>query len=262
MDSPCAALSAEDPQVTPLAKVCEFALKFRQNLPDSTCEQTTISTCRQTTVSRCKQTAGSKGPAVQAQVTYLNGKEHYSNVKIDGKPVPGDRVGERRKPYLLTRGEFGSDLVYLFTPPMVVEFKLHRETTLRANRALVYQFHLAADKNTFWTIYDDRNRSVKPELRGELWIDSQTNRLLRLQVEPVHLPLEFDVESGSTIIDYAEVGLGDAGIFLLPTSSLTDACMREYDVDLLNTTLVCVSNAVTFQNCHKFGARARIVEVH
>ncbi len=194
---------------------------------------------------------------MQALVTYLNGQEHYSSVTIDGKPVPANEIAGRRKQYLLTRGEFGSDLVSLFTPPIVAEFKFRKETTLRGDSVLVYQYHLPADKNTFWTIYGDRNGSIKPELRGELWIKPRTGRLLRLQVEPVHLPPQFDLKSGSTIVDYAEVGLGDAGVFLLPTSSQTNACIRGYEV--MRTTLTCVSNVITFQNCHKFTAQTRVV---
>jgi hypothetical protein len=256
--SPCTALFA-DPQMAPLEKVCEFALTFRHNLPDFTCEQTTVSICDQTPGSTCRGTPGSKGPAMQALVTYLNGQEHYSNVTIDGKPVPANEIAGRRKQYLLTRGEFGSDLVSLFTPPIVAEFKFRKETTLRDDSALVYQYHLPADKNTFWTIYDDRNGSVRPELRGELWLEPRTEKLLRLQVEPVHLPPQFDIKGGSTIIDYSEVGLGDAGVFLLPTSSQTNACIRGYEV--VRTTLTCVSNVITFQNCHKFTARTRVVPI-
>lgn len=157
--------------------------------------------------------------------------------------------------------EFGSDLVSLFTPPIAAEFKVLKQTVLHSDPALVYQFHLPADKNTFWTIYDDRNGSIKPELHGEPWIEPGTGRLLRLQVQPVHLPPQFDLKSGSTVVDYAEVGLGDAGVFLLPTSSQTNACIRGYEVDRLKTTLTCVSNAITFQNCHKFTARTRIESV-
>lgn len=160
---------------------------------------------------------------------------------------------------MLTSGEFGSDLVSLFTPPIVIELKFLKGATLRGNPALLYEFHLSADKNTFWTIYDDHNGSIKPELHGELWIEPRMGRLLRLQVEPVHMPPQFDLKSGSTMVDYAEVGLGDAGVFLMPTSSQTNACMRGYEVDRLRTTLTCVSNVVTFQNCHKFTARTRVV---
>lgn len=87
--SPCSALFA-DLQMAPLAQVCEFALKFRHSLPDFTCEQTTISTCEQKPGSTCRGMPASRGPAVQSLVTYLDGEEHYSNVRIDGKPVPAN----------------------------------------------------------------------------------------------------------------------------------------------------------------------------
>lgn len=259
--SSCAELSVGDQQMFPIEKVCDFALTFRHNLPDFTCEQTTVSTCEQTPMSTCSGMPGNKGPALRALVTFLNGKENYSNVTIGGKAVPANRAAEQVKLHLLTRGEFGSDLVRLFTPPIAVEFKFHKETTFHGKPVLVYEFDLPADKNTFWTIYDAHSGSVKPELRGELWIEPETGKLLRLQVEPVHLPPQFDIKSGSTTIDYAEVSLGDAGVFLLPVASQTNACIEGYEADRLRPTLACINNVITFQSCHKFTARTRIVPI-
>lgn len=59
VSAPCLALAADDSQMTPLAKVCEFALTFRSHLPDFTCGQTTVSPTAQ---------------QVEVQVTYLHGK--------------------------------------------------------------------------------------------------------------------------------------------------------------------------------------------
>jgi hypothetical protein len=229
--------------MTPLTKVCAFALTFRHNLPDFICEVRNTS---------------SNTPLMEGLVTYVNGDERYSNVRINGKPASADQIADLTKPHLSTRGEFGSDIVNLFTLPDAVEFKFWKQATLRGIPSVAYQFHLPADKNTFWTIYDG-NRSVKPELRGELWIEQKTQRLLRLKIEPVHMPSEFHLVSGNTIIDYSEVRLEDAGTFLLPTSSETNASIRGHDVHLMVQSLAELRNAVTFRNCHKFTAKARIV---
>ena len=187
----------------------------------------------------------------------MHGREQYSDVRVGGKPVSPDRVVTH--PPLSTRGEFGSDLVYLFTPPRAAEFKLQKRTTLQAHAVIVYEFHLPADKNTFWTLYDANNRSLRPELRGELWIEPQQAKLLRLQLEPIHLPLDFAIESGMTTIDFADVSLSDAGVFLMPVSSKTEACSREYNLNLLGP---CLYNVVSFHDCHKFTAKTKVSVIH
>jgi len=227
----------------PLADLCAFALTFRHNLPDFTCEQKIVS---------------NNGRVTQALVTYVSGKEHYSNVIINGKPAPGYGAEDESRPGLLTTGEFGGDLVSLFTPPIVAEFKLRKETTLRSHSARVYEFHLPADKNTFWTIYGN-NWNVKPELRGELWIEPKTEKLRRLRIEPVHLASKYNIATDDTTIDYAEVSLADAGISLLPKSSETNVCTRDNDVSHLDKTVICFQNVIKFYNCHKFTAKARIL---
>jgi hypothetical protein len=250
--SSCQVLAADDPQMGPLAKLCELSRSFHAHLPDFICTQTTVITAQRTT----------KIQTVEAQITYLHGKEQYSDIRVDGKPPASDRVVWLTHPLLSTRGEFGSDLVYLFTPPIAAEFKLKQQTTFRSQAVLVYEFHLPAEKNTFWTLYDVKNQSVRPELRGELWIEQQQAKLMRLRLEPANLPLDFGIKNGSTMINYADVKLGEAGIFLLPASSETDACLRGYNLNLLAPTLTCLHNVVTFRDCHKFTAKARITGVY
>lgn len=170
-----------------------------------------------------------------------------------GKPVSTGRVVTR--PPLSTRGVFGSDLVYLFTPPVAAKFKFQKRTALQSQAVIVYEFHLPADKNTFWTLYDDKNRSLRPELRGELWTEPQQAKLLRLQLEPIHLPRNFGIESGITTIDYADVSLGDAGVFLMPVSSKTKACSRDYTPTLSGP---CLYSVVSFHDCRIFTAKTKV----
>ena len=58
----CTAFSATDSQMAPLASVCAFALRFRHNLPDFTCEQTTIINTSQVTQAGCPGSRGFRDP--------------------------------------------------------------------------------------------------------------------------------------------------------------------------------------------------------
>jgi hypothetical protein len=245
--SPCTSLSVGDPQMTPLAKVCEFAHGFRHSLPDFTCQQTTTS---------------DNSKVTQAVVTYVNGKEHYSNFVVNGKPVTAEAVVNEKERSFLTSGEFGSDLVHLFGPPIAAEFKFKKTATLGPHSALVFEFQLPADRNQFWTIQVGEYPEVKPELHGELWVDASSDQLLRLKLEPAHLLQGLNIALGSTVIDYAEVRLGDAGVFLLPKSSEATVCVKTSPLNDQDTRLSCYRNAMKFHDCHKFGANTRIVDPH
>jgi hypothetical protein len=245
--APCTTLTAVNPQMASLVKVCEFASDFRHNLPNFACEQTTTS---------------NNSKVTQALVTFANGKEQYSNVVVNGKPVKDQGVAYREEPFLLTSGEFGSDLINLFTPPIAAEFKFRKEGKLGSHAALIFEFQLPADKNLFWTIHLGQYVNVKPALQGQLWIEPTQDRLLRLELEPAHLQSQTNIVVDSTVIDYAEVALGDAGIFLLPKSSDPTVCIRADGMNDQNSRLVCYRNTMTFHNCHTFKARARIVEEH
>lgn len=175
---------------------------------------------------------------------------------VNGKTVQTKGAPPNGLYHLSTEGEFGSDLIDLFTPPVRVEFKFLKQETISSGSAMVYGFTLPAEKNAFWTIRGGRDSNINPEIRGKLWLQSQSGRLLRLQIEPLHLPPQFIIAAAKTVTDYDDVSLGDAGVFLLPTSSETSACIRRRD---FNTNLVCVHNAMSFHNCRKFAPKARIL---
>lgn len=242
--SHCAALSYSDPGLAPIATVCQFAASYRRSLPDFICEQTTVS-------------AGGLGHiqrVMRARVTYEKGKETYSDVVINGRSVDTHGAAPLGLYRISTAGEFGSDLVGLFTPPVLAEFSFRKAATLQSHPALLFDFHLPASKNTFWTV-GSRNGSFNPEVRGELWLEPQSARLLRMTLEPLHLPAEFPIATAKTTIDYGEVRLGEAGDFLLPIRSESRACMqqRRFGDD------GCMHNVITFHNCRKFTAKVRIV---
>jgi hypothetical protein len=227
-----------------LATVCEFARGFRSNLPDFICQQTT-------TTNNLK--------VIQATVTFVNGKESYSNTLVNGKPLTAKAAANEKEHTLLTSGELGSDLVHLFAAPIATEFKFKKKATLNGQAALVYELRLPEDKNTFWSISVGSYGIVKPELHGELWIDQNQDRLLRLKFGPVSVP-RFDITSSTTVIDYADVLLGDAGVFLLPKSSETTVCVKTNSATGQGTQLNCHRNAMNFHDCHKFGSSTRIAD--
>ncbi len=224
----------------PLVGLCQFALTYRRKLPDFICEQTTTSVGQQ--ISK----------RMNAEVTFEKGHEHYSNITIDDKP-PTDEAARAMK--LVSTGELGSNLVDLFKELLTAEFKFRGKEEVDKTSALVYELHLAAKKNTFWALRDSWGTTLHPEYEGELWLERETGRLLRLELRPVHLPRDFDIISATITTDYNDILIADAGRLMLPSKSVTTACFHSPEPG----DSFCRKNVLLFHDCRKFGTKSRVI---
>ncbi len=236
----------------PLSAVCEFALTYRRKLPDFICEQTTTS--RVQVLGRPSITVS------KADVTYRNGREYYSKVTIDGKPYEDNSFANTNPMGFVSVGEFGSDLVDLFKPPIEAEFKVPKVARLRKIPSAVYEFEIAANKNTFWVLRDSYGATLYPELKGKLWLDRQSGRLLRLELQTTHLPYNSRFRTVNITIDYEEIQIANAGTFLLPSTSEANVCMLDtFAIPWADRTF-CTTNDLVFANCHKFVVETHIID--
>ena len=192
---------------------------------------------------------------MRARVTYQDGRDTYSDVVVNEMPMETYGAAPLGMNRVATAGEFGSDLVGLFKPPVAAEFRFRKEARIGSQAALVFDFHVPAAKNHFWTAGSSKG-TFNPELRGELWVRPQDARLLRIKIEPLHLPSDFPIISSSTTVDYGEVSLSEAGVFLLPVYSESEPCLR---VSRGFAEDGCVRNKTWFYKCRKFRAKARII---
>jgi hypothetical protein len=246
MTTACATISSHDVQLQPLSRLCEFALSYRRSLPNFICEEETVS--------RSNWPGGPSPVVTDAQVTYQDGIEKLSNVRTDG--VPETDKAKRNQATFKTYGEFGNELIDLFSPPARVAFRYERPARLGGVEALVFSLHLPRERNTIWTVGDGRYQ-VAPEFQGEVWIETGSSRLLRLKLEPMNLPRFFMMESAEKQTDYGQVNLGELGAFLLPVRATSRSCFRSPSVRAQQR---CMTNTVEFRNCSKFAGKARIVE--
>lgn len=243
--SHCQSLGAGGSRMAPLSQVCQFALTYLRELPDFVCEQTINAEGRNT--------------VLKEQVTFENGHEYYADVPTNGKAF-GESSGYASpslgRMKFVSSGELGTILVHLFAAPVVARFQFRKQVKLRNVRASVYAFDVPASENTFWMIRDDHGTMLRPEYKGELWVEYSNGRLLRLDLQPVHLPKHFGIASAQTTIDYNEVPITDAGVFLLPSESQTTVCARDW---FYSKEKICSTNGLTFQDCRKFGTKTRIL---
>ncbi len=234
----CASFAASDARLDLVSKLCEFALSYRHQLPDFIVQQTTTS-------------EGMSKTVIKAQVTFQAGLEHYSNVTIDGRPAPVSAITTTppNEMQFSSTGEFGPALLDLFKIPGATEFKFKKTSVLRNQPVAIYEFHVPEKKNVFWTFRIADGRAFRPEFNGEVWLQPETGRPLREEMEPASLPPGSEITSAKTVIDYAMTALGDAGTYLLPVKSESTLCNQGmYGMG------ACTTNVIVFQRYRKFGA--------
>jgi len=238
----CGVFAANDPKLDPISKLCGFALTYRTKLPDFIARQTTTSRGPRSTV------------VITAQVTYRKGVEQHSEVAINGKPVPpkGPVYADL---HFFTNGEFGPMLINLFEVPGAIEFTFVKDATLLGEPVAVFDFHLPKSKNTFWTIHDPRGETLNPEFRGHLWLEKQTGRIKREELEAIVDAWQTGITSMKLSADFSMTKVSDVGTFLLPAKSESTVCM----IGRLGAQAGCVNNATTFHDYQKFVATSRVV---
>jgi hypothetical protein len=89
-----------------------------------------------------------------------------------------------------------------------------------------------------------------PAFRGTVWIDRETSRVLRLEMESRNMPLLFPLVKVETAVDYEFVRLAATQPFLLPTTSEVLSCEQG--------SSRCTRNRIEFRNYRKFGAESGI----
>ncbi len=183
---------------------------------------------------------------VTAEVTMLNGKEQYRDVRVNGRPA--DRPVEKSGAW--STGEFTATLQELFSPATDARFERDRDSRAAGRPAYVFRYSVPA-ANSHWTIVSESGQRFNPGYSGEIWIDKESRRVLRIEQRADPLPPSFGVGMAETRIEYAFVRIA-GGTYLLPVESETTGC-REIGRQ-------CVRNSIRFTNYRRFPVESRINE--
>jgi len=233
VSSPCDALVAGAPHADALRKVCQYAVSLPQRIPNFTCEQRTK-----------RYLDGEVYDVITAEVTYLDGKESYRNIKSNGQPVTD--IGWLNS-HTWSTGQFGADIRGIFDSNNEVSFEWDNASGDR--ETLAFHYEIEQQDVPFWRLHI-HDKVAAPPYHGELRIDKKTGELRQLQVETTILPEDFPLRSADLLIDYRNVSFGDGTIFLLPLKTVVNASARGRRK---NRTVL------EFHNCHKFRATAHIL---
>ena len=182
---------------------------------------------------------------ISTDVVYENGKEDYRNITINGKKT---NKSMEESGGAWSTGEFGTVLINLFAPYTAAEFKFKRDSRVGNIMAKMYDFEVAKERSG-WQIHMG-SQSYLPAYSGAIWIDPQTARVLRIEMEGKGLPESFPIDHVESVTEYAYVRLGDAQQYLLPVHSENLSCQRG--------TPYCSRNVIDFRNYHKYTGESSI----
>ena len=193
-----------------------------------------------------------------------NAGEQYKVLAVNGMPL-GQEAKESRDytkdvaPGATSSGvEYISAVADVFKPESNTEFKLADTDLIQGRRTLVFEYqiekplsHLTLSTST--GLPDSASAVVTVGSRGRVWIDRETNRVLRFEQIATEIPGDFPITAASTLIDYDWVTINE-NKYLLPTRSEV----------LLTTTNRNMSiqsrNEIRFRGYQKFGAELKIID--
>lgn len=212
-------------------KAREAAAGFLTGLPNYV---TTQHTTRYTSEARGSWHAMD---VVSVDVVFENGKEKYGNLAINGKP--SKQSPEESGAW--STGEFGTILLDLFSPSTAADFRYRRSESVNGFSASVYDFTVERS-HSHWKV-DYRSQYIFPAYRGTIWVDKNTARAVRIEMQAKDLPKEFPADAVENAVDYQMVSLGTEK-YLLPVQAEILSCERG--------TNSCSKNVIEFRNYHKF----------
>lgn len=239
-----------------LANVCEFALSTRNQLPNIICNRETKRYWTEYLPSQGSHFGENKYDVITAQVSYRDGQEYYENILLDGKPVTAESSLLTPSPLsgAWSWGEFATILAGAFLPSAKAEFRFEKEAKLGSTKALVFTLHVEENNNRSYVLFAD-DKAWFPEYSGELWIEQNSFRLLRLRRDTAYM-LQYPIRQVKTTIDYGNVSLGDGTQAVLPVHSEVMTCAPPPVGSNSNN---CARSIVKFTNWHKFRATTNIV---
>ena len=218
----------------------DIAINYSHKLPDFICTEQ---------VERTDSTSASnvKADRLTIQLSYFGQKENYKLVAMNGNRTqqPLESLDG-----LITGGEFGSLLLGVFDPSSSADFQWKASSTIRKHRAAVYTYHVVRANSHYMLGHraEAGNMvSMAAGYHGEVALDAETARVLRLTAYADDIPKESGILQSSVEVDYDFIDVAGHS-YLLPSHS--DSRMeRSYRR---------IANVVTFVGYHKFEADSTI----
>jgi len=218
------------------------ALSYAASMPDFICTQT---------VRRYEAWNGRPNwdlkDTLVIKLSYFERVEDYKLVTVNGHPT---RLSYENLRGAVTEGEFASMLINIFDPGARAEFWWDHWTQLRKRPAHVFRFQIKQQNSHYRMDYGLEGLTRQSAVAGQhgfVYVDRETNRIVRVIAEADSLPADFPVQSSATVLDYDFIDIVGQK-FLLPLHA--DARM--------GTIQLKTRNVMDFTGYQKFAGESTI----
>ncbi len=190
-----------------LTEVIEDARSYAKTLPDYLCVEVTRKHFDPTGTEDWRELA-----TVQEQVSYVDHKEAYKVVMVNGRAVANmehEGVGGST-----LSGDFGSIFTEIFDEQTGAEFQWDHWATLRGRRMYVFAFRVPRPRSHF-TISDGGSHSIVAGYHGLIYADRETKSIMRYKFDCEDIPIDFPVKDVRLDVNYDFVTIAGAK-YVLP----------------------------------------------
>lgn len=184
----------------------------------------------------------------------VSGEEEYKVLSVNGLVQANPEV---RRSYsdvggASSTGEFVTVLSTVFKPESETRFTLIDTDTIRNRRSVMFDFEIAKDKaRQVLSVGGLASDSTISGIKGRLWIDQETSRVLRIESEATEIPTGFAMTAARRTVDYDWTAIGEEK-FLLPV--LSDVRMTQrYREQMYESR-----NVIRFREYQKYGSEVII----
>lgn len=184
--------------------------------------------------------------------------EEYKVLAVNGLPL--SQEAKRTSDYSKDVGgttssgvEYISAVADVFKPESSTVFKLADTDLIQGRRTLVFEYEIEKPFSHL-TLKAGDTATANVGSRGRVWIDRETNRVLRFEQIATEIPGNFPITAASSVIDYDWVTINE-NKYLLPShseillSSLSGSISRQ------------TRNEIRFRGYQKFGAELKVIDV-
>jgi hypothetical protein len=183
---------------------------------------------------------------IHARARYLNGKDSYDDLSINGRPSDKIELVEGTWSF----GEFGAKLLAAFSPKNHPNVSFSKETKVNGTPAYEFRFDVDQRRNRFWRWLWGKT-SALPGYEGKIWVARRDGTILRLELNSNGgVPDDFPIQGVESKTDYSYVDFKDRSGFVLPSKVQIRTHML--DQRLYRTQIL-------YSKCHRFKVDTQIV---
>jgi hypothetical protein len=186
-----------------------------------------------------------------------NAGEEYKVLAVNGMPL-GQEAKQTRDyskdvaPGTTSTGvEYISAVADVLKPESKTVFKLADTDLILGRRTLVFEYEIEQPLSSLTLKAGDAEATVGS--RGRVWIDRETNRVLRFEQIATEIPANFPITAASSVIDYDWVTINE-NKYLLPTHS--EILLTSVSGNMSRQS----RNEIRFRGYQKFGAELKVID--